>query len=112
MPEKKDRASRTSKDRGDTARVEVQNVNLPGRTTRVDAGKYEAMRAALVKVLPAKSPGLTQAEMFGAVVPHLPETLFPGGAKAGWWVKTVQLDLEAKQVVAREDCKPLRWHRT
>jgi hypothetical protein len=27
---------------------------------------------------------------------HLPQNLFPGGAKAGWWAKTVQLDLEAR----------------
>jgi len=46
-----------------------------------------------------------------AVVPHLPRDLFPGGAKAGWWSKAVQLDLEAKSVIAREASKPLRWHR-
>lgn len=93
------------------AKIEVENGNVPGRTTRVDAAKYTAMRKALLMVLPAESPGLTQAEMFEAVVPHLPEDLFPGSAKAGWWVKTVQLGLEAKRKMAREQCKPLRWHR-
>ncbi len=93
------------------ARIEIQNVNVPGRASRVDAKKYTAMRKALLKVLPTKSPGVTQAEMFAAVVPHLPDDLFPGGTKAGWWVKAVQLDLEAKQVVCREGTKPLRWHR-
>lgn len=33
---------------------------------------------------------------------HLPESLFPGGAKAGWWTKAVQLDLEAKGLIAGE----------
>lgn len=28
------------------------------------------------------------------------------------WAKTVQLDLEAKKMLVREDVKPLRWHRT
>lgn len=46
-----------------------------------------------------------------AVVPHLPDALFPKGEKAGWRVKTVQLDLEAKGLVLRENTKPLRWHR-
>jgi hypothetical protein len=92
-------------------RVTIENVNHPGHTSTVDAGKYHAMRAALLKVLPADAPGLTQAEMQHAVVPHLPDDLFPGGAKAGWWSKTVQLDLEAKGVIAREASKPLRWHR-
>jgi hypothetical protein len=92
-------------------RIVVENVNHPGQTTRVDAGKYAAMRSALLRVLPAKSPGLTQAEMGHAVLRHLPRDHFPGGAKAGWWAKTVQLDLEAKGLVIREPGKPLRWRR-
>jgi Family of unknown function (DUF6958) len=46
-----------------------------------------------------------------AVLPHLSATLFPDGAHAGWWLKTVQLDLEAKGVIAREKTTPLRLHR-
>jgi len=89
----------------------VQNVNVPGYTTTVDAAKYQAVHRALMQLLPTKAPGLTQAEMFRAVVAHLPEDLFPDGAKAGWWVKTVQLDQEAKGAFVREPVKPLRWHR-
>ena len=95
---------------GAKKRVLVGSVNVPGYTRRVDGEMYGAMKRALMKVLPAKKPGLTQFEMFRAVVPHLPGTLFPAGAKAGWWAKTVQLDLEAKGVVVRETTKPLRWH--
>ncbi|NIN64673.1 MAG: hypothetical protein GTO63_08215 [Anaerolineae bacterium] len=94
----------------DEDRVVVENVNVPGSTARVSAKMYYAMRRAMEKVLPSKEPGLTQAEIREAVVPHLPEALFPGGAKAGWWAKTVQLDLEAKGELAREATKPLRWH--
>ena len=57
-------------------------------------------------------PGLTVAELKARALPHLPEALFPGGAKAGWWIKSVQLDLEAKGVIARTDTSPLRLHRT
>jgi len=49
--------------------------------------------------------------MFRALLPHLPADLFPGGAKAGWWMKTVQLDLETKGIITREKTKPLRLHR-
>jgi hypothetical protein len=56
-------------------------------------------------------PVVRSAAEQDAVVPHLPADLFPGGAKAGWWSKTVQLDLEAKGVIAREASRPLRWHR-
>ena len=94
------------------ARVTVQNVNVPGSTSQVDAIKYEATRRALLKALPATKPGLTQAEMLAAVPAHLPEDEFPGGAKAGWWIKCVQLDLEAKGLVERDrSAKPLRWWR-
>lgn len=93
-------------------RVTIQNVNVRGYTKRVDATKYKAMRRALLKALPSRALGMTQAEMFVAVVDHLPRELFPGGEKVGWWAKTVQLDLEAKGMIHREvAAKPLRWHR-
>ena len=90
----------------------VENRNVPGYTHPVDAKKYAAMKKALLKALPRRPPGITQKEMFETVVPHLPEDDFPGGAKAEWWAKTVQLDLEAKGVVDRDaKSKPLRWYR-
>jgi hypothetical protein len=95
-----------------TAKKVVENVNHPGSRRTVDAAMYQAMRRTLLKVLPPRNPGFTQAEMFRAVLPHLPADLFPRGAKAGWWMKTVQLDLEAKKLIAREKTKPLRLHRS
>lgn len=95
-----------------TEKIAVENINNPGKTTNVSAEKYVAMKEAFLKVLPDTSPGLTQNEIHAQVQAHLPETLFPGGATAGWWAKTVQLDLEAKGVVERESCKPLRWHKS
>ena len=92
-------------------RIEVENVNVPGRTTFVNAAMYSAMKKAMWKVLPSKPPGLTQTEIREAVIEHLPEDLFPGGAKAAWWAKTVQLDQEAKGTLVREATKPLRWHK-
>lgn len=91
-------------------RVTVENVNVPGYATRVDAAMYRAMKQAMLKVLPTRPPGLTQSEIRQAVRAHLPEDLYPGGAKAAWWAKTVQLDLEAKGEMEREPSKPLRWH--
>jgi len=43
-----------------------------------------------------------------ALLPHLPASLFPQGAKAGWWLKAVKLDLEAKGVIERLPGRPLR----
>lgn len=95
----------------DKDRVIVQNIVSPGHTYTVDARKYGVMVSALLKVLPNAAPGLTQAQMKSAVLTLLSEEHFPGGAKAGWWLKCVQLDLEAKRVLLRdESAKPLRWY--
>lgn len=93
------------------ARVEMRNAMSPGHVVRVEKAKYEAMRAALLIAVPAAEPGLTVAEIKARVLPLLPDDLFPGGAKAGWWLKGVQLDLEARGILARENVKPLRLHR-
>ena len=37
--------------------------------------------------------------------------LFPGGDKAGWGLKAVQLDQEAKGVIGRADKPPVRLRR-
>ncbi len=92
-------------------RVEMLNVNSPGHVVRVERTKYEAMRDAMLAVVPAEAPGLTAAEIKARLLPLLPDALFPGGAKAGWWQKGVQLDLEARGQMARADTKPLRFYR-
>ena len=91
-------------------KITVENVGQPGKTYRVDAAKYAAMREAVLKALPVDAPGMPVAALIAAVKPQLPETLFPGGETAGWWVKCVQLDLEAKKLIARAPA-PVRLYR-
>ncbi|MFK8051405.1 MAG: hypothetical protein AB8F65_00415 [Woeseiaceae bacterium] len=91
----------------ESPKIEVENINTPGSVSRVDAAKYEAMKSAYLAVLPKIAPGLDQKALMSAVKPFLPEALFPGGKTAGWWIKTVQLDLEAKGLVTRTTRKPL-----
>ena len=93
------------------AKIKIENVLQPGKTYSADPVKYEAMKKAVLAVLPKTSPGLTVAEVQGRVLAHLPEDLFPGGAKSGWWMKAVQLDLEAKGIVRRTNTSPLRLYR-
>jgi hypothetical protein len=92
-------------------KIVIESITSPGPTQRVDANKYTAMRDALLGVLPATAPGLTVAEAKAALLPSLPDALFPGGAKAGWWLKAVQLDLEAKGMLGRGPGKPVRLFR-
>ena len=91
-------------------KVEVENVIRPGNTRKVDAAKYQAVRNAYLRILPATSPGFTPAEILARLMPLLANDLFPGGATAGWWAKTVQLDLEAKGLAVRT-ANPVRLRR-
>ncbi len=92
-------------------KIEIENLNTPGRTERVHRAKYEAMRAALLAVLPDAPPGRKVPEAKAALLPLLPEALFPGGDTAGWWLKAVQLDLEAEGVIRRAPSKPVQLYR-
>lgn len=94
----------------DTDKISIENVASPGRTHRVDRAKYAAMREALTAILPGEPPGLTVAAAKAALLPHLDASLFPGGAKAGWWLKAVQLDLEAKGTIKRAPGSPVRLY--
>ena len=37
-------------------KIKIENVGQPGKTYSADAAKYEAMKEAILKVLPAASP--------------------------------------------------------
>ncbi|HEV7249642.1 MAG TPA: hypothetical protein VGN93_21935 [Shinella sp.] len=92
-------------------KIEVENINTPGRTERLDRTKYMAMRAALLAALPDMAPGMTVAQAQEALLPHLSETDFPERQKAGWWMKAVQLDLEAKGIIKRAPKRPVQLYR-
>ncbi len=92
-------------------KIEIENFTSPKWRGNVDRAKYEAMRDALLSVLPTFAPGLSVADAKAKLLPLLPEEIFPDGAKAGWWLKAAQLDLEAKGIIIREASKPLRLHR-
>jgi len=93
-------------------KIDVENINTPGKTTRVDAAKYNAMKSAMLKVMTKTVPGDTAKNIKDAAKAHLPDDLFPAGATAGWWQKSVQLDLEAKGIIKRADTKSLRFYLT
>ena len=93
-------------------KITIESITTPGRPHRVDRAKYMAMRAALLAVLPKRAPGMILADAKEALLPRLPDDLFPGGATAGWWFKAVQLDLEAKGIVERAPSRPVRLFKT
>ena len=93
-------------------RIAIESITSPNHVQRVDRAKYTAMREAMMSVLPEVSPGLTVAEVKAALLPLLSQEHFPDGAKAGWWLKAVQLDLEAKGIVSRTPGSPVRLYKT
>lgn len=95
----------------DEDKILIESITSPHHTERVNKAKYLAMRSALLTALPDREPGLTVAEANIAILPHLSQLEFPGGAKAGWWLKAVQLDLEAKGMIQRGTGKPVRLFR-
>ena len=93
-------------------RIEIESISSAHRTTRANRATYEAMRDALLRVLPRSPPGLKVSQAKAPVLPHLPDAPFPAGRTAGGWLKAVQLDLEAKGVIARAPRKPVQLYRT
>lgn len=89
------------------AKVEVENVNVPGHKTNLNAEKYGAMFDAMMAVMGPEP--MTYAQIKAGVLPLLPDEHFPEGKTSGWWIKSVQLDQEAKGTIVRHATKPLTW---
>jgi hypothetical protein len=95
---------------GKVEKLEVFNINTPGKSSFVQKEKYEEVKRVLKEYMPSESPGLTQDEMATLVIENVSGKVFDDRTKAGWWMKTVQLDLEARQIMIREKSKPARWY--
>lgn len=92
--------------------IEIVSISSHHRTSRINRAKEEALRDALLRLLPQTPPGLKVAQAKAAPLPHLPDALFPAGSAAGWWRMAVQLDLKAKNVSARAPGKPVQLYRS
>ena len=82
-------------------KIEVENVIRPGIDLPRRCPQVPGHAARVPESPVGQAAGLTVADILTRVTEHLPDDLFPGGAKAGWWAKAVQLDLEAKGLVKR-----------
>jgi len=90
----------------------MEVLTREGKPWRVNRAKFEEMDRALMAALPSEAPGITVADAKAALLPGLDQTLFPGGDKAGWWIKAVQLDHEARGTILRSKGSPLRLYKT
>lgn len=69
-------------------KVEIENINSPGKTTNVDREKYEAMREGMLQVIPNSPPGLSAKEIKDGLILVVSNKLWPNGDKIGWWQKS------------------------
>jgi len=80
---------------------------------RILRWKYDAVRAAILAVLPSEEPGLPFKELAGKVQQVLDSRALSDLGSVPWYTVTVKLDLEARGAVARvEGSRPQRLVRT
>ena len=92
--------------------MQGQSIHERKGVVNLTPAKYEAMREAVVAVLPTEGGGMLFDDMVGAVAPLVPEALFPHVGSVNWYAKSVQLDLEAKRIIERvPGSKPLRFRK-
>lgn len=79
---------------------------------RIDSARYDAMKAALLDVIPRTGEGVTFASLPRLVEKKLPRAPFKG-ASILWYATTVKLDLEARGLLERiAGVSPQRLRRT
>ncbi len=82
-------------------RVTTRNVNYPrGGGKRIERGMYEAVRKAILAVVPRSREGVPFKDLPRLVAARAPRSLFQGRS-VSWYTTTVKLDLEARGLIER-----------
>jgi len=76
------------------------NVNPGAGGVRIDLGRYEAIKKAILLAVPRNVAGIAFKDLSRAVAARVPKPLFRG-ASIGWYTTTVKLDLEARGIIER-----------
>jgi hypothetical protein len=80
--------------------VATKNPGKGKRGPRVDAARYDAMKTALLAVIPKAGDGVRFVDLEGLVEKRLPQATF-AGASVLWYATIVKLDLEARGLIRR-----------
>ncbi len=89
----------------------VRLAGPAGYSIRVGADVYQVFASTLRRLLPARAPGLTQAEIRRRMAERLPADVVADGAQSAWLTTMVHRDLVARAELAREQGHPARWVR-
>jgi hypothetical protein len=85
----------------DEERVQTLHPDPKKSGPRILRWKYEAVRRAILNILPTAEPGLPFRELTGGVRDRLSGEELGALGSASWYVVTVKLDLEARGEVSR-----------
>ena len=80
--------------------IQTKNPGRGKQGPRIDSARYDAMKAALLEVIPRTGEGVTFASLPKLVEKRLRPALFEG-ASILWYATTVKLDLEARGLLQR-----------
>jgi hypothetical protein len=74
--------------------------------------KYDAMRRALLDVIPRRTEGVAFSALPRLVRARLDPTVYPAGTSVPWYLVTVKQDLEARGLIEQvPDARPQRVRR-
>ena len=84
-----------------TGKVLMHNPNTGKPDRRIDADRYEAVRKAILKIVPRGGDGIIFTDLFKAVPAHLPGGKIPRGGAINWYTTVVKLHMEAQGEIRR-----------
>ncbi len=90
-------------------RIEALHPDPAKASVRILRWKYDAVRKAILEVVPRQEPGLPFKELPGRVRSALSQKDLSNLGSVSWYTTTVKLDLEARRELARvEGARPQR----
>jgi len=85
--------------------IELLNINTGRANGRIPLKRYNAMKRALLKVIPRRSDGVAYAQLKQLAPRHLPAWWHDEGWSVAWHIAVVKLDLEARGELERVPAK-------
>lgn len=83
-----------------TKTIATKNPGKGKQGPRIDAERYDAMKIALLAVIPKTGDGVRFSDLEALVKKRLPKAAFVG-ASIPWYATVVKLDLEARGLIRR-----------
>ncbi len=84
-----------------TSKVECRSPRSDNKTT-IHAWKFEAVRKAIVEVVPREGDGVRMQDVVQEIGSHMPEDDLSELGDLKWFIQTVRLEMEVRGELVRE----------